>query len=238
MSRGLKIVFVLSCCFLWEAQAFSQVRVRFDATFGQEEIRIGFREQTYKVKLDESGIGKITIPDSLVPGYAVLYGPRNAYSFYLVPGQQQEITRLNGQEIKFAGAAKAINIYLNSPFLNNRDPGYEKGEEEFLKAWALMPGRLQSHLDSLPLPADFKKSERKRLYYVACHSLLDYPLRHARLLRRKVIPREKGITGKYRNCFRRILQLMNSGNTASFSGMVYNCWEKEKKLKQVNRWIS
>ena len=35
----------------------------------QEEIRIGFREQTYKVKLDESGIGKITIPDSLVPGY-------------------------------------------------------------------------------------------------------------------------------------------------------------------------
>ena len=130
MSRGLKIVFVLSCCFLWEAQAFSQVRVRFDATFGQEEIRIGFREQTYKVKLDESGIGKITIPDSLVPGYAVLYGPRNAYSFYLVPGQQQEITRLNGQEIKFAGAAKAINIYLNSPFLNNRDPGYEKGEEE------------------------------------------------------------------------------------------------------------
>ena len=109
--------------------------------------------------------------DSLVPGYAVLYGPRNAYSFYLVPGQQQEITRLNGQEIKFAGAAKAINIYLNSPFLNNRDPGYEKGEEEFLKAWALMPGRLQSHLDSLPLPADFKKSERKRLYYVACHSL-------------------------------------------------------------------
>ena len=71
--------------------------------------------------------------DSLVPGYAVLYGPRNAYSFYLVPGQQQEITKLNGQEIKFTGAAKAINIYLNSPFLNNRDPGYEKGEEEFLK---------------------------------------------------------------------------------------------------------
>ena len=116
MSSGLKIVFVLACCVVWEGQAFSLVRVSFDATFGQEEIRIGFREQTYKVKLDESGIGKITIPDSLVPGYAVLYGPRNAYSFYLVPGQQQEITRLNGQEIKFAGAAKAINIYLNSPF--------------------------------------------------------------------------------------------------------------------------
>ena len=48
-----------------------------------------------------------------------------------------------------------------------------------------MPGRLQAHLDSLPLPADFKKSERKRLYYVACHSLLDYPLLHARLLRVK-----------------------------------------------------
>lgn len=170
MSRGLKIVFVLSCCFLWEAQAFSQVRVRFDATFGQEEIRIGFREQTYKVKLDESGIGKITIPDSLVPGYAVLYGPRNAYSFYLVPGQQQEITRLNGQEIKFAGAAKAINIYLNSPFLNNRDPGYEKGEEEFLKAWALMPGRLQSHLDSLPLPADLKnRSVNGFIMWLAIH---------------------------------------------------------------------
>ena len=230
--------YTLSCCFLWEAQAFSQVRVRFDATFGQEEIRIGFREQTYKVKLDESGIGKITIPDSLVPGYAVLYGPRNAYSFYLVPGQQQEITRLNGQEIKFAGAAKAINIYLNSPFLNNRDPGYEKGEEEFLKAWALMPGRLQSHLDSLPLPADFKKSERKRLYYVACHSLLDYPLRHARLLRLKSYsPGER--------YYRKVSELLQEDPSA------HEFWEyrqffrngiqllgERKKLKQVNRWIS
>ncbi len=134
MSRGLKIVFVLSCCFLWEAQAFSPGKSPLRRHFRARGNPIGFREQTYKVKLDESGIGKITIPDSLVPGYAVLYGPRNAYSFYLVPGQQQEITRLNGQEIKFAGAAKAINIYLNSPFLNNRDPGYEKGEEEFFES--------------------------------------------------------------------------------------------------------
>ena len=185
MRRSLKIGFVLSCCFLWEAQAFSQVKVRFDATFGQEEIRIRFREQAYKVKLDESGVGWITVPDSLAPGYAALYGPRGVYSFYLVPGQQQEVTRLTGQEMEFAGAAKAINIYLNSPFLKNRNLEYEKGEEEFLKDWALLPGRLQSHLDSLPLPADFKKSERKRLYYVACHSLLNYPLYHTRLLRLK-----------------------------------------------------
>lgn len=238
MSRGLKIVFVLSCWFLWEAQAFSQVRVRFDATFGQEEIRIGFREQAYKVKLDESGVGRITIPDSLAPGYAALYGPRNVYSFYLVPGQQQEITKLNGQEIKFTGAAKAINIYLNSPYLNNRDPGYEKGEEEFLKEWALMPGRLQAHLDSLPLPADFKKSERKRLYYVACHSLLDYPLLHARLLRLKSYsPGER--------YYRKVSELLQEDPSA------HEFWEyrqffrngiqllgERKKLKQVNRWIS
>lgn len=112
----MKIGFVLSCCFLWGAQAFSQLKICFDAAFGQEEVRIRFREQAYSVKLDESGVGWITVPDSLASGYAVLYGSRNVLSFYLVPGQQQEVTQLMGQEVKFAGAAKAINVYLNSPF--------------------------------------------------------------------------------------------------------------------------
>ncbi len=192
MSRYLKIVFVLSCCFWWEAQAFSQVKVCFGEAFGQEDVQIGFRDRSYKAKLDEAGIATIHIPDSLAPGYAVLYGPRSVYSFYLIPGQEQEITQLSGQEIEFAGAVEAINVYLNSPFLTNLNPGYEKSEEEFLKEWILLPERLLSHLDSLPLPADFKKSERKRLYYVACHSLLNYPLYHARLLRlQKYTPGER-----------------------------------------------
>lgn len=101
-----------------------------------------------------------------------------------------------------------------------------------------MPGRLQAHLDSLPLPADFKKSERKRLYYVACHSLLDYPLLHARLLRLKSYsPGER--------YYRKVSELLQEDPSAhefweyrQFSGMAYNCWEKRKKLKQVNHWIS
>ncbi len=192
MNRYLKIGLVLSCCVWWEAQAFSQVKIRFGETCRQEEIQVGFREQVYKIKLDELGAGMINIPASLAPGHAVLYGPRSISSFYLVPGQQQEITKLSDQKIEFAGAAKAINIYLNSSFLNDRHPGYEKSEEEFLEAWELLPGKLLSYLDSLPLPADFKKSERRRLHYVACNLLLDYPSRHARLLRlQRYTPGEK-----------------------------------------------
>lgn len=185
MNRYLKIGLVLSCCFLWEAQAFSQVKICFGETFKQEEIKVGFREQSYKTKLDESGVGTIHIPDTLAPGYAVLYGPRSVCSFYLMPGQRQDIIQLPGEEIKFAGAAEAVNMYLNSSFGNNLNMLYGESEEKFLKDWELLPGRLFAHLDSLPLPLDFKNLERKRLYYVACNLLLSYPLRHARLLHLK-----------------------------------------------------
>ena len=55
MNRYLKIGLVLSCCVWWEAQAFSQVKIRFGETCRQEEIQVGFREQVYKIKLDELG---------------------------------------------------------------------------------------------------------------------------------------------------------------------------------------
>lgn len=99
MNRYLKIGLVLSCCVWWEAQAFSQVKIRFGETCRQEEIQVGFREQVYKIKLDELGAGMINIPASLAPGHAVLYGPRSISSFYLVPGQQQEITKLSDQKL-------------------------------------------------------------------------------------------------------------------------------------------
>ena len=185
MNIGLKIGLVLSCCFLWEAQTFSQVKIRFGETFKQEEIQVGFREQSYKTKLDESGAGIINVSDTLASGYAVLYGPRSVCSFYLMPGQRQDIIQLPGEEIKFAGAAEAVNMYLNSPFWNNLNITYGESEEKFLKKWELLPDRLWAHLDSLPLPSDFKNLERKRLYYVACNLLLSYPLRHTRLLHLK-----------------------------------------------------
>lgn len=185
MNRYLKIGLVLSFCFLWEAQTFSQVKIRFSETFKQEEIQVGFREQSYKTKLDESGVGTINVPDTLAPGYAALYGPRSVCSFYLMPGQRQDIIQLPGEEIKFAGAAEAVNMYLNSSFWNNLNMACGGSEEKFLKDWELLPGRLWAHLDSLPLPSDFKNLERKRLYYVACNLLLSYPLRHARLLHLK-----------------------------------------------------
>lgn len=182
---NIKIWLVLSSCFLWEAQAFSQVEVHFDEIFKQEKIQIEFREQTYRTKLDDSGLGLIQVADTLAPGYAVLYGPRSVNMFYLVPGKRQGIIRQQDKGIKFTGTAKAINEYLNGPFLNGLNPGYEKNEEDFMEKWEQLSKRLETHLDSLQLPSDFKKSERKRLYYVACNLLLNYPLHHSRALNLK-----------------------------------------------------
>lgn len=179
---NIKILFVLSCSFLWGAQTFSQVKVHFDETFKQEKIQVKFREQTYKVTLDDSGKGIIRVPDTLPPGYAVLYGPRKVYMFYLVPGRKQHISVLPEKGIEFSGMAKTVNEYLNGPFLSRLDLEYEKNEKDFLEEWEKLPDNLQAHLDSLPLPSDFKIIERKRLHYVACNMLLIYPLYHARRL--------------------------------------------------------
>lgn len=91
--------------------------------------------------------------------------------------------------------------------MQDRNSEYEKSEDEFLKDWTLLPGRLLAHLDSLPLPADFKESERKRLYYAACHSLLKYPLFHTRLLRLKSFsPGE--------NYYRKVAELLQEDSSA------------------------
>lgn len=181
--RRLLVMSFVSLCLLWGAQAFSQVTFHFDDKFQTEEIILKFAGESYRTKLDASGAGIITVPNDLEAGYATVYGPRSVHMFYLIPGKKQDVTKLLGQNISFAGEAKDINDYLNSPFLSCLNLGYEKEEKEFIKEWQQLPKRLQKNLAKQELPSDFKKKESKRLYYVGCNMLLDYPFQHSRRLK-------------------------------------------------------
>lgn len=181
--RRLLVMSFVSLCLLWGAQAFSQVTFHFDDKFQTEEIILKFAGESYRTKLDASGAGTITIPNNLEAGYAVVYGPRSVHMFYLIPGKKQDVTKLLGQNISFAGEAKDINDYLNNTFLSCLDLGYEKEEKEFIKEWQQLPKRLQKNLAKQRLPSDFKKKESRRLYYVGCNMLLDYPFQHSRRLK-------------------------------------------------------
>lgn len=177
----LKIGFVF-LCFQWGEHVFAQATFYFE-TFKQEKIQVTFRDSSYQAVLDESGVGTIQVPTLLTPGYAVLYGPRSINYFYLIPGGKQNINKYADGHLEFDGDGKAINEYLNSKLPSMPNLNYDQSEEVFLEEWEELPDRLQSHLDSLSLPENFKRLERKRLYYQACNMLQIYPLYRARKLK-------------------------------------------------------
>ncbi|MEY8686719.1 TlpA family protein disulfide reductase [Bacteroides sp. AN502(2024)] len=165
-------------------QVSAQVIICFEA-FNKEDIWVAFRDSSYKTILDECGKGVIEVPDSLPSGYAVLYGPRKIYNFYLMPGTRQSMKIHSNGHLDFNGAGKEINEYLNGKSINNPGLSYDQPEDEFLKQWEQMLVRLQDHLDSLSLPKTFKFVEHKRLHYWACNMLQAYPLYRARRLNTK-----------------------------------------------------
>ncbi len=166
----------------WGEQVFAQVTFYFES-FKQAEIEVAFRDSSYQAVLDESGMGTIRVPASLTPGYAVLYGPRSINYFYLVPEGKQRVNKYSDGHLEFDGDGKAINEYLNGRSPDTLNLSYEQSEEVFLEEWKKLPDRLQAYLDSFSLPENFKRLERKRLYYSACIMLQVYPLYHARKLK-------------------------------------------------------
>lgn len=179
----LLVICLVSLSFLWGTQAFPQVTFRFNKQFQGEELILNFSGESYRTELDVFGMGTISVPNHLNAGYATVYGPRSVHMFYLIPGKKQEVTKILGQNISFAGEAKEINDYLNSPFLSCLDLGYEKEEKGFMKEWQKLSKQLQKNLAVQELPIDFKQKEYRRLYYVGYNMLLSYPFQHSRRLR-------------------------------------------------------
>lgn len=219
----LKIGLVL-LCFQWGEQVSAQVAFFFES-LGLVKIHVTFRDSSYQTMLDKSGVGIIQVPTSLPPGYAVLYEPHSINYFYLVPGKKQSIHKYSDGHLEFDGEGKTINEYLNGKFLNTLNLSYEQPEEDFLKEWELLPERLQSHLDSLLLPENFKRLERKRLYYQACNMLQAYPLYRARKLRiNRYSPQE--------SYYRQVGKTMKEDEEA------YELWEYRQAFKNRIRILA
>lgn len=211
-------------CIQWGGQVFSQVTFYFES-FTKVKIQVAFRDSSYQAVLDESGLGTIQVPTSLTSGYAVLYGPRSVNYFYLIPGGRQSINKYSDGHLEFEGDGKIINEYLNGGFLSMLNLKYEQSEEAFLKEWKLLPDRFQTHLDSLPLPEEFKRLERKRLYYQVCNMLQAYPLYHARKLNiNKYFPKE--------NYYRQVEKTMREDKEA------YELWEYRQVFKNGIRILA
>ncbi|ERI85870.1 redoxin family protein [Bacteroides pyogenes F0041] len=219
----LKIGFVF-LCFQWGEQVFAQVAFYFES-FRQVKIQVTFRDSSYQAVLDESGVGTIQVPALLSPGYAVLYGPRSINYFYLIPGGKQSMNKYADGRLEFDGDGKTINEYLNGRFLNTLNLNYDQSESAFLEEWEQLPDRLQSHLDSLPLPESFKPLERKRLYYQACNMLQAYPLHRARKLKtNEYSPQE--------NYYRQVEKAMREDEEA------YELWEYRQTFKSYIRSLA
>lgn len=163
---------------------FAQTNIFFES-YKNEEIQVSFRDSIYRATLDENGVGTIFVPASLKPDYAIIYGPRGVYQFYLLPSGKQRIERYQDGRMLFSGAGKDINEYLTGPVLSSLNFDYSKDFKSFFTQWKGTPEKLQAYLDSIDLPDEFKYIERKRLYYVACNLLQVYPLYHNRLNRNK-----------------------------------------------------
>ena len=160
---------------------FAQTNIFFES-YKNEEIQVSFRDSIYRATLDENGVGTIFVPASLKPDYAIIYGPRGVYQFYLLPSGKQRIERYQDGRMLFSGAGKDINEYLTGPVLSSLNFDYSKDFKSFFTQWKGTPEKLQAYLDSIDLPDEFKYIERKRLYYVACNLLQVYPLYHKKEL--------------------------------------------------------
>lgn len=168
---------LLLLALLWGGELWAQTVFRFE-TYGGEKIRVSFRDSLYETVLDTLGTAYIQVPDSQLADYATVYGPRSLHTFYLLPGTRQEVYKPLNVAVRFGGAGKVINDYLNSGYFQSRKPDYGKSGAAFVEDWKTYRAELYAHLDSMSLPENFVRMERKRLYYLACGMLLAYPSRH------------------------------------------------------------
>ena len=149
----------------------------------QSKVRVLYQDSTYICLLDTLGKAQLTIKGQKASGYATLFAPRSIKELYLEDGKSLTVSNLKRGVWEFDGTGKQINEYLNSRFVSTLGVNASLDEKEFISEWKKVPARIQTYLDSLSLPNDFKKIEEKRLYYLVCNMLLDYPLHHCRQLR-------------------------------------------------------
>ena len=171
------IAFVLC---LWVTTVLGQVEFYFEE-YRASKIRVVFRDSSYYSTLDNNGRGVIRFSPVLKPGYAVLYGPKNIMYFYLIPTGKQSMLKYKNGDLKFLGDGKDINDYLNGELLELLNLNYNQPENEFLSDWNKMFLNLQINIDTLSLFEEFKKVEKKRLHYLACNMLQNYPLHRAKV---------------------------------------------------------
>ena len=242
------IAFVLC---LWVTTVLGQVEFHFEE-YRASKIRVVFRDSSYYSTLDNNGKGEITFSPVLNPGYAVLYGPKNIMYFYLIPTGKQSLLKYKNGDLKFLGAGKAINEYLNGELLELLTLNYNQPENEFLSDWNKMFHNLQINIDSLSLNEEFKKVERKRLHYLACNMLQNYPLHRARFLKQKyylphsafyqqqekimIEDSEAYDLWEYRQAFRNYIQALASKNINNnpLSELRYALNYTKKSIKDSN----
>lgn len=181
----LQLCVVVFCSVMWKTTMYSQVRIDLGQNSGKEQISVSFGDSLYRIVLDGNGVGIINVPVTEPAGYATLYRSRGFDHFYLTPGKTQMLRRTPDATLEFSGSAKDINEYLNGTFVNTLSPSYTLKEEDFISQWEKLPVKVSSYLDSIPLPENFKKMERKRLHYVICNILLYQPVYYSRIAKLK-----------------------------------------------------
>lgn len=172
---------VMDCC--PQSHSAARVRVSLGEVNRNKEIRMFYQDSSYMAVLDSNGMAVMSIAGKGSSGYATLFTPRSIKELYLENGKDLDITVTEEGKWQFEGTGKAINEYLNCGFITTLGLDARKAEGEFIEDWKKLPEKMQNMLDATPLPDMFKQLETKRLHYMVCNMLLDYPLHHARQLK-------------------------------------------------------
>ncbi|MBA6152048.1 TlpA family protein disulfide reductase [Gelidibacter maritimus] len=142
-------------------------------------VSVFFKDSSYRVSLDSQGIAKLNISGVSGSGYASIYGPREIRSTYLEPGKELSLYRDENGEYSFTGDMAKINNYLNN-YIPRLNVDYKMQEEKFLNQWGKLSGLLKMHFDTLSLPDNFIKIEKRRMDFIVNNMLLDYSLYYSR----------------------------------------------------------
>lgn len=201
-------------CLFGGGAAYSQVTFVFpDSTY--KHIQVLFEDSLYTLSLTEN---HAVISLSGKPGYAVVYSKHRADNVFVVPGEPLRMVMDKDRHWTFLGAGKCVNEYLQSEFLKTLSLPYEEQEEDFLHHWDSLRRVLPVFLEHCQLPDSFVVKEKQRLHYVACNMLLDYPMRHSRIVGSTYVP-----TASYYRCLKSEMRESD-----------IDCWEYRQSF---SKWI-
>ena len=180
-----------------------------------KELQISFADSLYVLPLRN---GKASLQLMGEPGYALIYSKHRSNNIYIYPGKMQQICLDSLKHWSFQGAGKEINDYLQCDFLQTLSLPYAVDENIFLQQWDSLRQCVACHLNKLHLPEDFVNKEKRRLHYVMCNLLLDYPFRHTRIIGKTYMP-----SVAYYTCLDKVMQESDCDN-----------WEYRQAF---NKWV-